>query len=68
MSNMFFDNIAEGQEITPLIKIPDNIHLFMFSAATWNLHRIHYDADFARDHDDLPNILTHRPLLGSFLA
>jgi acyl dehydratase len=64
----FFEDVEAGCEIPSLTKTPDNLQLFMFSAVTWNCHRIHYDADFARDHDGLPNVLTHRPLLGSFLA
>jgi hydroxyacyl-ACP dehydratase HTD2-like protein with hotdog domain len=64
----FFEDVEVGCEIPSLTKTPDNLQLFMFSAATWNLHRIHFDADFARRHDGLPNVLTHRPLLGSFLS
>jgi 3-methylfumaryl-CoA hydratase len=64
----FFEDVEAGCEIPSLTKTPDNLQLFMFSAATWNLHRIHFDADFARQHDGLPNVLTHRPLLGSFLS
>lgn len=28
--------------------VPTEIELFMYCAATWNTHRIHYDRDFAR--------------------
>jgi acyl dehydratase len=28
--------------------IPNEIDLFMFCAATWNTHRIHYDREYAR--------------------
>ncbi len=68
MSFPAFEDAEVGQDIPAIVKTPSNMQLFMFSAATWNLHRIHYDADFARDHDGLPNVLAHRPLLGSFLA
>ena len=68
MSAPFYEDIEVGQEIPAVEKTPSNMQLFMFSAATWNLHRIHYDADFAREHDGLPNVLAHRPLLGSFLS
>jgi len=63
-----YEDIEVGQEIPAIVKMPSTMQLFMFSAATWNLHRIHYDADFAREHDHLPGVLAHRPLLGSFLA
>ena len=68
MDAPFFEDVEVSYEIPSITKTPDNLQLFMFSAVTWNCHRIHYDADFARDHDGLPNVLTHRPLLGSFLA
>jgi hydroxyacyl-ACP dehydratase HTD2-like protein with hotdog domain len=68
MATPFFEDVDIGGEIPPLGKTPGNLQLFMFSAATWNCHRIHFDADFAREHDKLPNVLTHRPLLGSFLC
>ncbi len=68
MSGIYFEDIEVGQEVPQLVKEPTNLQLFMFSAVTWNLHRIHYDADFARDRDKLPNVVTHRGLLGNFLA
>ena len=68
MEGPFFEDIEVGYEIPSITKTPSNVQLFMFSAITWNCHRIHFDADFAREHDKLPNILAHRPLLGSFLC
>jgi len=68
MTAPWYEDIEVGQDIPAVLKTPSNMQLFMFSAATWNLHRIHYDADFAREHDGLPNVLAHRPLMGSFLA
>ena len=51
MEAPFFEDVEAGYEIPPLAKIPEHTNLFMFSAVTWNRHRIHYDADFARDHN-----------------
>lgn len=68
MAVPFYEDVVIGDELPTVTKMPDTIQLFMFSASTWNLHRIHFDADFAREHDGLPNVLAHRPLLGSFLA
>lgn len=59
--------ISEGYEIPALIKKPTYMQLFMFSAITWNRHLIHYNTDFAR-HDGLPDVATHRALVGNFLA
>src|ERR1700728_34407 len=46
---------------------PDEVSLFLFSAATWLPHRIHYDRDYAMSegHQDL---LVHGPLQGSYLV
>lgn len=37
--------------------------LFRFSALTYNAHRIHYDADYARDVEGFPGLVVHGPLL-----
>lgn len=45
----------------------DEAQLFLYSAASHNPHRIHYDRDYARTegHEDL---LVHGPLQGSWLT
>ncbi len=62
-----FEDVKVGQTIPPLVKQPTEIDVFLFSAVTWNPHRIHYDADFAREHESLPGVLVHRPLHGCYL-
>jgi hydroxyacyl-ACP dehydratase HTD2-like protein with hotdog domain len=51
----------------PLIKTPSRVQLFMYSAISWNLHRIHYDKEYAASegHQD---VLVHGPLQGAFLG
>jgi len=41
--------------------------LFRYSALTFNGHRIHYDADYARDVEGYPGLITHGPLLAQRL-
>lgn len=41
---------------------PDARQLFRFSALTFNTHLIHYDRAWARDVEDLPDLLVHGPL------
>ena len=67
-SKLLFDDVAVGSELPPLVKHSSSVQLFMFSAITWNPHRIHYDADFARDTEGLPGTIVHGPLLGCFLS
>jgi 3-methylfumaryl-CoA hydratase len=44
------------------------VQLFRFSAVTFNSHRIHYDADYARDVEGYPALVVHGPLTAMRLA
>ncbi|MDJ0879005.1 MAG: acyl-CoA dehydrogenase [Halieaceae bacterium] len=46
----------------------DPVLLFKFSALTFNGHRIHYDADYARDIEGYPAPVVHGPLTALLLA
>ena len=50
-----------------LVRRPTAVDLFRFSAATWNAHRIHYDADHARQ-EGLPGVVVQAHLHGAYLA
>ncbi len=63
----YFEDIAVGGEIPPLVKNPGNVQLFLFSSVTRNAHRIHYDRDFAAL-EGHPDLLVHGPLQGAFLV
>jgi 3-methylfumaryl-CoA hydratase len=43
------------------------VDLFRYSALTFNAHRIHYDADYARDVELYPGVVVHGPLLATRL-
>ncbi len=43
------------------------ITLFRYSALTFNAHRVHYDADYARE-EGYPGLLVHGPLMATRLA
>lgn len=53
--------------IPEIVVTPDRMQIFMFSAATWNRHRIHYDKDAALD-EGLPDVVVQRSLIGNFFA
>jgi hydroxyacyl-ACP dehydratase HTD2-like protein with hotdog domain len=53
--------------IPALVVTPDHQQIFMFSAATWNRHRIHYSKDAALA-EGLPDVVVQRALLGNFFA
>lgn len=46
---------------------PGEVELFMFSAATWLTHRIHFDREYARS-EGHPDLVVHGPLQGAYLA
>jgi len=47
---------------------PSATMLFRYSALTFNGHRIHYDADYCRQHEGYANLVIHGPLLATLLA
>ena len=55
----FFEDVHEGMELPKYIYRPTPTHLFRWSAAIENFHRIHYDLDFGLNHDKNPSILVH---------
>jgi hydroxyacyl-ACP dehydratase HTD2-like protein with hotdog domain len=56
-----------GDAIPELTRSPTVVQLFAFSAATWNQHRIHYDAEYARS-EGYPDVLVQSHLHACFLA
>ena len=46
---------------------PSPVQLFLFSAATANAHRIHYDLAYARDEEAYPGLVVHGPLVAAQL-
>ena len=61
------ETLAAGQQLPPMGKFPEEAQLFLYSAASHNPHRIHYDREYARfeGHDD---IIVHGPLQGAWLT
>ena len=69
MAQLYFEDVTEGQELPLLEKGPlGPIHLFRWSAAMENWHRIHYDRRFAVEHDKLPDLLINGSLKQQFMV
>ena len=47
---------------------PSNVSLFLYNAAIWNAHRIHYDESYATGIEKHPAIVVDGPLQGDWLA
>lgn len=60
--------MTPGTEIPTVTRTPDAIDLFMFSASSWLIHRIHYDVPFTTEHDGHPGLLIHGPLQGTYMV
>jgi 3-methylfumaryl-CoA hydratase len=64
MSNAQFDP-SDWEAHRPIT--PDPRLLFRYSALTFNTHRIHYDAPYARDVERYRGLVVHGPLTASLL-
>ncbi|MGH2634153.1 MAG: MaoC/PaaZ C-terminal domain-containing protein [Tepidiformaceae bacterium] len=63
----FIEDVAEGDAIPAMVKNASRAQLFLFSAATNNPHRIHYDREYAAT-EGHPDVLVHGPLQGAWLS
>lgn len=63
----YVEDVAVGDELPPLVKRASRAQLFLYSAVTWNPHRIHYDTDYAR-YEGHPDVIVHGPLQGAWLT
>lgn len=59
--------VEVGDTIGPVVHRPDHVMMFQYSAILWNPHRIHYDADYARDVAGHPDVVVPGPMQGTFL-
>lgn len=61
------EDVEVGAELPVVIRQASRVQLFLYSAATWNPHRIHYDVDYARL-EGHPDVIVHGPLQGAWLS
>ena len=66
-SQLFHEDIAKGDDITPLVKQPTTIQLVMWAGASGDYNPIHYDKDYALK-QGLPGIIVPGQLAGCFLG
>ena len=60
MPELYFDDVAEGEDIPTVVKGPmSTAHIMRWSAAMENWHRIHYDWRYATVHDRLPDVMVN---------
>jgi acyl dehydratase len=67
-NSIFYEDVEVGAELPRLAKGPlTTAHLMRWSAAMENWHKIHYDKQFAIEHDKLPGLLANGSLKQQFM-
>jgi hydroxyacyl-ACP dehydratase HTD2-like protein with hotdog domain len=61
-------SIKVGASLPERSYTPSNVSLFMYNAAIWNPHRIHYDAQYTTEVEKHPGIVIDGPLQGDWLT
>lgn len=64
---VYVEDLQPGDELPVVVRNASRVQLFLYSAATWNPHRIHYDPDYAQL-EGHPDIIVHGPLQGAWLS
>ena len=62
------NEIAQGQTLPERSFTATNVSLFMYNAAIWNPHRIHYDETYTTQVEKHPGVVIDGPLQGDWLT
>ena len=57
-----------GDELPGREHVATNVSLFLYNAAVWNAHRIHYDLPYATEAEGYPGLVVSGPLLGDWIS
>jgi hydroxyacyl-ACP dehydratase HTD2-like protein with hotdog domain len=63
-----FAELAVGDALPERAHTPTNVSLFLYNAAVWISHRIHYDERYTTEVERYPGIVIDGPLQGDWLA
>jgi acyl dehydratase len=67
VKQLYYEDVVNGDEITPLVKQPTTTQLVMWAGASGDYNAIHYDKDYALQ-QGLPGVIVHGQLTGAFLG
>ena len=67
MAQLYFEDVNEGSEVTPLSQHCDSQRLVFWAAGSGDFYQIHYDKDFAQG-TGLPGLIVHGALKNAFLG
>ena len=63
-----FSQLSAGDALPERSFTPSNVSLFMYNAAIWNPHRIHYDEKYTTEVEKHPGVVVDGPLQGDWLT
>ena len=61
-------DIEVGMTLPSRVHTPDNVELFMYNAALWNAHRIHFDRPYATAEEGYQGLVIAGPQMGDWLG
>ena len=67
-SQVYFEDVSEGQEIPALRKDVSTVNILMYVAAVWLMDRIHFDHPFATKRRGLPDVVAPGNMGGDYYA
>jgi len=62
------NDISPGELLPETEYITDTKQQFMYNAALWNAHRIHFDYPYATEVEGYPGLVIAGPLMGEWLT
>ena len=64
---LYYEDVNEGEEITPLVKQPTTTQLVRWAGASGDYNPIHFDKDFAQS-QGLDGVIVHGRLKAAFIG
>ena len=61
-------DISVGDDLPMMAKNASRAQLFLYSSASFNPHRIHYDRDYAAGVEGYTGLVVHGPLLATLMV
>ena len=65
---MKISSLNVGDDLPSREHTATSVSLFLYNAAIWNAHRIHYDATYAKEEEGHPGVVIDGPLQGDWLS
>ena len=67
MNGIKISELSVGEALPERSYTATNVSLFLYNAAIWNPHRIHYDEPYTTNVENLPGVVIDGPLQGDWL-